>query len=173
MRKTARQLSAIIATAKAANAGVAILFSLASFGNDKSLKFNGTVAVGGVAYQVAADNGKIQNFADADSFIKKLSKFAETGDGVYPVTVSTGSMLASKVPTNIVAANAAKIVALGKTKTAQQAVVATLDDQIALMAGWDTGNAAQQAKLTEVQAEKTAVVGDIAAIDAEVAALSA
>lgn len=173
MRKTARELSALLATARGVNPAVAVQYSLATFGGDKSLKFVGMVSIGGVEYEVAADNGKIQAFADADSFIKKVSKFDEAGDGVYDVSVDTGALLASTVPTDLVKAKAAKIVVLGKAKTHATAVVADIDAQIALMVGWDTGNAAQRAKLAEAQAQKAAVVGDIAAIDAEVAVLSA
>lgn len=172
MRKTSRQLAALISAAVAINPAVAIDFKLLTTGTDKSLKFVGSVVLDGTTYELAADNGKVQTFLDVDGFVKKVAKFNEDGEGVYTVTIDTGSLLASSVPSNLVAAKAAKVASLTKTKAAQNAVVVALDAQIALMPGWDVGNAAQRAKLAEVQAQKVAVVGDIAAIDAEILALS-
>lgn len=172
MRKTSRQLAGLISAAKVINPALVVGFSLLSVGTDKSLKFVGSVDVDGAIYELAADNGKVQNFSDVDGFVKKVAKFNEDGEGVYTVTIDTGSLLASTVPANLVTAKAAKIASLNKSKVAQNAVVVTLDAQIALMPGWDVGNAAQRAKLAEVQAQKTAVVGDIAAIDAELLALA-
>jgi hypothetical protein len=172
MRKTSRQLAAIISAALLADSATAIDFNLLSVGTDKSLKFTGSVNVGGTVYELAADSGKVQTFPDVDSFVKKVAKFNEDGEGVYTVTIDTGALLASSVPANLVAAKAAKVVSLTKIKAAQNAVVVALDAQIALMPGWEVGNAAQRAKLAEVQAQKVAVVGDIAAIDAEILALS-
>ena len=54
----------------------------------------------------------------------------------------------------------------------QQAAVANIDDQLGLMVGWEAGNAAQQAKKLETQAQRACVVTDIAAIDTEVARLA-
>ena len=39
-----------------------------------------------------------------------------------------------------------RVVRLNKAKVSQQAVIASLDDQLGLMVGWENGNAAQQAK---------------------------
>lgn len=172
MRKTSRQLAAIIAAALVADSGTAVDYNLTAVGADKGLRFMASVRIGATVYEFAADNGKIQTFSDVDAFVKKIAKFHEDGEGVYTVTVDTGALLASSVPANLVAAKAAKIVSLNKTKTAQNGVVADIDAQLALMVGWDSGNAAQRAKLAEVQAQKVAVVGDIAAIDAELLALA-
>lgn len=172
MRKTSRQLAILISAALAVDAGTPIAFKLLTVGSDKSLKFVGSVDIDGTVYELAADSGKVQTFQDVDGFVKKVAKFNEDGEGVYTVTVDTGALLASSVPANLVTAKAAKIASLNKTKVAQNAVVVTLDAQIALMPGWDVGNAAQRAKLAEVQAQKVAVVGDIAAIDAELLALA-
>lgn len=172
MRKTSRQLAGLITAALVVDPAVAVTFGLLAVGTDKTLKFVGSVDVGGVVYELAADNGKIQKFSDVDGFVKRVAKFAEDGEGKYQVSIDTGALLASSVPANLIAAKAAKIASLTKTKTAQNVVVAALDAEIALMPGWDVGNAAQRAKLAEVQDQKAAVVGDIAAIDAELVALA-
>ena len=65
-----------------------------------------------------------------------------------------------------------QITRLGKVKTAQNAVITKLDEQLGFMVGWENGNAAQQAKKLEVQNQRACVVTDIAAIDAEVARLT-
>jgi len=172
IRKTSRQLAMLVAAALAGNALAEISFKLVSFGADKSLKFNGVVSIEGVEYGFASDSGKLANFPDVDAFLKKVSKFAESGDGMYAVTVETSNLLASSVPSNIITANAAKVVSLGKVKTAQQEMLVSLDAQLALMVGWATGNAAQRSKLAETQAQRDTIAGDIVAIDAEVASLT-
>lgn len=173
MRKTSRQLAALHAAEKIITPGSEPSLSLVSVGTDKGLKFIANVTIGANTYAFASDAGKVQTFSDVDAFVKKVSKFAESGDGAYTVTVDTGALLASTVPVNLVAAKAAKILSLGKIKTNQQAVLVGIDEQIAMMPGWDVGNAAQRAKLTETQAQREAVVGDIAELTAEIAALQA
>jgi len=65
-----------------------------------------------------------------------------------------------------------EVVRLGVRKTAQQGVLADIAAQLALMVGWENGNALQRAKKLEVQAQQTAVIGDIAAIDDEIVRLT-
>ncbi len=170
-RKTSRQLGALLAAEKLTNPAAVAVLHMATVGTDKGLKFEATVGIGATTYDLASDSGKVARFSDVDGFIKRVAKFAEDGNGVYQVTVNTGALLASSVPANIVTANAAKAVSLGKVKTNQESVLADLDGQILLMAGWDTGNAAQRAKLTETQTQRAVVAGDIAEIVAEIATL--
>ena len=54
----------------------------------------------------------------------------------------------------------------------QQATIDNIDEQLGLMIGWENGNAAQQAKKLETQAQRACVVTDIAAIDTEIARLA-
>ena len=172
IRKTSRQLAVLVSAALVANPAAVIGFKMVSFGTDKGLKFNGVVSVAGTEYGFSADNGKLANFKDVDSFLKKVAKFAESGTGEYIVTVETAGLLASSVPANIVTANAAKIVSLNKVKANQADLLVGLDAQLALMVGWETGNAAQRSKLAETQAQRDTIAGDIVAIDAEVASLT-
>ena len=104
--------------------------------------------------------------------MKFAAKAAEKGNGVYTVEVDTGSLLASSVPADMQSWADAQIIRLNKAKVSQQAVIAEIDNQLGLMIGWENGNAAQQAKKLEVQAQRAAVVTDIAAIDTEVARLA-
>lgn len=173
MRKTSRELSRLVAAEKQATPGFVPVLSLIAVIGDKKLKFIGKVKINADTFDFAGDNGKVKTFGDVDSFLRSAAKIAEKGDGVYTVSVDTGALLASSVPADIKTAAASKVVGLVKTKTAQNAVVVGLDSDLALMAGWETGNQAQQAKKAEAAAQRVAVVSDIAAIDAEVIRLNA
>lgn len=172
MRKTSRELSRLFGIKKIATPGFVPAFSLVAVGTNKQLKFNGKIEIDGVQFGCANDNGTIKSFGDVDDFLKFAAKTCEKGDGIYTVVADTGALLASSVPANMKTWAAAQIVKLGKTKTTQTGVIAAIDDQLALMVGWDVGNAAQQARLIEVQAQRAAVVTDVAAIDTEVARLT-
>ena len=172
-RKPSREISRLVAAEKLATPGFVPTLLLVAGGTDKSLKFTGRITVAGVAYEVAADNGKLKTFGDVDGFLKTAAKVAEKGDGVYTVTVDTGALLASSVPSDIKTNAAAQVVSLGKTKATQNAVIAAIDVQLGFMTGWENGNAAQQAKKCESPAQRPAVVPDIAATDAEVLRLTA
>lgn len=172
MRKTNRELSRLFAVEKGINPAAVAVLSLVSVGTDRALKFVGNLTIGATTYEVCSDNGKVKTFSDVDGFLKFAAKAAEKGDGVYDVSVDTGALLASRVPSDMKADAASKIVTLGRAKVGQTAVIADIDTQLALMVGWEAGNAAQQAKKIEVTAQRAAVVTDVAAIDTEVARLT-
>lgn len=169
-RATVRQLAGLAATYIAANPSFVPSVVCRAIGTNKSLKLQAEIEVDGSgAYVLAADNGKVKTFSDVDSVVRAMSKIHEINDGNYAVTVDSGALFASAVPSDIIASYEAQVIRLGKVKVKQQGVNADLASQLALMAGWDAGNAAQQARFEEVTAQKAAVVADIAAIDAEVA----
>jgi len=170
-RKTQRALTKILRDERVSNPGANPEFSAFLASDDVSLRFNAVVTIGGVDYLAATNTGKQAVFGDLDAAIKYFAGCVETSDGVYTVAIETGEALVKNIPVDLAAWAEAEIVRLGVRKTAQQAVVAGLDVQLALMAGWETGNVKQQAKKAEVTAQKTAVVEDIAAIDAEIARL--
>lgn len=172
-RKTMRELSRLFQAAKVATPGLVATLKLATVGTDKGLRFQGVIGIDGVDYEVAGDNGKLRTFSDVDSFLKFAAKSAEVGDGVYQVEVDTGALLASTVPSDLISWSEAQIVRLNKVKAAQNGVVAKIDEQLTLMVGWENGNAAQQAKKAETEAQRACVVTDIAAIDTEIARLTA
>lgn len=172
MRKTLRELARLVAAQKVLNANFVPAVKLSAIGTDKGLRMVGEMTIGADTFQCAADGGTVKIFGDVDSFLKYVSKVAESGDGSYTVEVDTGNLLASSVPANMVTWAQGQIIKLNKTKTAQQAVITKLDEQLGFMIGWENGNAAQQAKKLEVQAQRAAVVTDIAAIDAEVIRLN-
>ena len=172
-RKTLRELSRLYNAEKAINPGAVATLNVTSVGTDRALKFVGHMTIAAVVYEVAGDNGKIKSFSDVDGYLKFAAKAAEKGDGVYSVSVDTGALLASKVPNDLKAAAASQILSLGKTKISQTAVIADIDASLALMVGWEAGNQAQQAKKAETQAQRAAVVTDVAAIDTEVVRLTA
>lgn len=172
-RKTSREISRLVAAEKLVTPGFVPSLALVALGTDKALKFAGRITIGANTYDLADSNGKIKSFGDVDAYLKYVAKAAEKGDGVYTVTVDTGALLASSVPSDIKVWAASQVVSLGKAKTVQNAVIATIDSQLALMQGWEAGNAAQQAKKSEVSAQRAAVVTDIAAIDADVLRLTA
>ena len=171
-RKTLRELSRLFAVEKATTPGATALLKLHAVGNDKNLRFAGTIQIGATVYDVASDSGKIKTFPDVDSFLKYAAKAAEKGNGVYNVEVDTGDLLASTVPADMQSWADAQIVRLNKAKVSQQALIVAIDDQLGLMVGWENGNAAQQVKKAETQAQRACVVTDIAAIDTEIARLA-
>ena len=173
MRKTLRELARLVAAEKLVTPGFVPAIKLVAVGTNKALRMVGTVTIGANVYECAADAGSIKTFGDVDDFLKYVAKAAETGDGVYNVEVDTGALLASSVPSNMVTWAQGQITKLGKIKASQNGVIAKLDEQLGFMVGWENGNAAQQAKKAETQAQRAAVVTDIAAIDAEVARLPA
>lgn len=172
MRKTLRELARLVAAEKLVTPGFVPAIKLVAVGTNKQLRMVGTVTIGANVFECAADAGSIKTFNDVDDFLKYVAKAAETGDGVYNVEVDTGALLASSVPSNMVTWAQGQITKLGKIKASQNVVVGKLDSQVDLMVGWDVGNAAQRAKLAETQAQRAAVLTDIAAIDTEVARLT-
>lgn len=171
-RKTIRELSRLFAVEKVSNQAAVATLSLVAVGTDKALRFHGRMTIGATQYDLASDSGKVKVFPDVDSFLKFAAKAAEKGNGVYSVEVDTGVLLASSVPADLQSWADAQIIRLGKAKANQQYIVANIDDQLGLMVGWENGNAAQQAKKLETQAQRACVVTDIAAIDTEVARLA-
>lgn len=171
-RKTLRELSRLFGIEKGTTPGAVAVLKLHAVGTDKALRFMGTVQIGATIYEVAGDSGKLKTFSDVDSFLKYAAKAAEKGNGVYTVEVDTGALLASSVPADMQSWAEAQIVRLNKAKVSQQALIVSIDDQLGLMVGWENGNAAQQAKKLEVQAQRACVVTDIAAIDTEIARLN-
>lgn len=171
-RKTLRELSRLFAVEKATTPGAVAMLKMRAVGNDRNLRFAATIQIGATVYDVASDSGKVKTFADVDSFLKYAAKAAEKGNGVYTVEVDTGNLLASSVPADMQSWADAQIVRLNKAKVSQQALIVSIDDQLGLMVGWENGNAAQQAKKAETQAQRACVVTDIAAIDTEIARLA-
>lgn len=172
MRKTTRELSRLFSVEKQTNPAAVAALSLVAVAGDKNLKFTGAMTIGATTYEVAGDNGKKKVFQNVDDFMKFAAKAAEKGDGVYSVSVDTGTLLASSVPNDMKVWAGNQVITLGKTKNKQTAVVADIDSQLSLMVGWESGNAAQQAKKIEVTAQRVAVVTDIAALDTEIARLT-
>ena len=171
-RKTQREISRLFTTEKVTNPTAVAVLKAHAVGTDKALRLMATIAIGASVYEVASDSGKLKTFTDIDGLLKFSAKCAEKGNGVYTVEVDTGALLASSVPNDMQTWAEAQIVRLNKAKVSQQAAIATLDDQLGLMVGWENGNAAQAAKKLETQAQRACVVTDIAAIDTEVARLA-
>ena len=171
-RKTLRELTRLFTVEKSTNPTAVAALRCVAVGTDKALRFVGKMTIGATTYDMAGDSGKLKTFSDVDSFLKLVAKAAEKGNGVYSVEVETGALLASSVPADMKSWADAQIVRLNKAKVSQQAVIAYLDDQLGLMVGWESGNAAQQAKKVETQAQRACVVTDIAAIDTELARLA-
>lgn len=169
MRKTMRVIAEALATARQTTPGLLPVLSLLAIGQDKSLRMVGSVQVGATSYDVANDQGKVRTFTAVDDFVKAVAKYIPTVTGDYPVTVKTGILLVGSVPADLIKDAQSKVVKLGGVKVTQQGVVADLNAQLALMAGWDQGNPLQVAKFNEVTAQKAAVVEDIAALDALIA----
>lgn len=168
MRKTVRQLTAIVAGAVGTPS-----FSFVAAAGDKGIRGFVDVTVDAVTYQIATDAGKIRVFGDIDSAVKSMAKIKEANDGEYSIGIQTGSLFASPAPVNVEAYYEGLIAKLGKAKTAQQAKSAELAALLVSMAGWEAGNAAQVARFDEVSAQKDCVDADILAIDAEVVRLTA
>jgi len=171
-RKTLRELSRLFGVEKVTNPASVASLKLVTVGTDKALRFVGRMTIGANEYELASDSGKLKVFGDVDSFLKFAAKAAEKGNGVYSVEVDTGVLLASSVPADLQSWADAQIIRLNKAKMTQQSIIANIDDQLGLMVGWENGNAAQQAKKIETQAQRACVVTDIAAIDTEVARLA-
>ena len=171
-RKSLRELSRLFNAEKVSNPAVVAALRCVAVGTDKALRFVGKMTIGATTYDLATDSGKVKTFTDVDSFLKFCAKAAEKGNGIYSVEVETGDLLASTVPADMQSWADAQIVRLNKAKVSQQAGIVSIDDQLGLMVGWENGNAAQQAKKAEVQAQRACVVTDIAAIDTELARLA-
>lgn len=168
IRVTGRKLAEIVRLAKIADAGVTVAILGDAISGDKSLRFVGTVTVGADQYRLCSDSGKVKVFANADDLVKFVSAAAPVNSGAYVVTLSTGVLLAAAVAADQVKAMAARVVKLASVKAKQQGVIAGLDEQLALMVGWNVGSALQIARFDEVTAQRATVNADIAAIDAEV-----
>lgn len=171
-RKTARQLTKILRDERVGTPLAQATFRAVALTNDKELRFKLFVTIGGVEYEAAGNSGKIQTFSDLDAAVKFLAGCVETSTGTYSIPIETGVILVKPVPSDLEAWAEAEVERLGVRKLAQQEVLAKLNAQIALMAGWETGNALQQAKLAETTEQQVCVTGDIAAIDAEIIRLS-
>lgn len=171
-RKTLRELSRLFTADKVSHPAAVATLRLVVTGTDKALRFVGKMTIAGVEYDLATDSGKIKVFSDVDAFLKYAAKAAEKGNGIYEVVIETGALLASSVPADLPSWADSQIVRLNKAKLSQQSIVSDLDDQLGLMVGWENGNAAQQAKKLEVQAQRACVVTDIEAIDTEVGRLT-
>lgn len=173
-RASLRVLSGLLRTHRVSVPNFVPTVLARAVGTDKSLRLVADVTVNGdPAKTIAADSGKVKTFGDLDAVVRTMSKLAESSNGVYALTVDTGALFASSVPTDIIASYEAQVVRLGKVKTSQQAQSAALAASLALMVGWDVGNAAQVARFNEVTDQKAAVDADIAAIDTEGARLAA
>lgn len=166
MKATIREIGRLAGVAKLANPAVVIAFQAIAL--SKKLAFNGRVDIGGTVYDVAGSNGKLKSFADVDSMVKVFASKLPTTTGDYSVNVKTGVYLMSSIPSDIQAAAAKEVVKLGAAKVAQLAVVAGLDADLLLMAGWENGNPLQVARKAAVAEQKAVIVADIAAIDAEI-----
>ena len=171
-RKTLRELTRLFIAEKLTNTNAVATLRCVAVGTDKALRFVGNMTIGAKTYELAGDSGKLKTFSDVDSFLKFSAKAAEKGNGIYSVEVETGALLASSVPADMKSWAEGQIVRLNKSKVSQQATIDTLDEQLGLMIGWENGNAAQQAKKVETQAQRACVVTDIAAIDTELARLA-
>lgn len=171
-RKTLREIARIYAEAKALDPLAAAGLRAVAVGTNQSLKMVATITIAGVAYEIAGDTGKVKTFQDVDDVLKFAAKAAEKGDGIYTIEVDTGELFASSVPNDIVKAAESSVVRLNKTKQNQNAVIAAIDVDLGFMTGWESGNAAQQAKKAETLAQRACVVTDIAAIDTEIARLT-
>lgn len=172
MRVTNRKLAEVVAAARQADPGVAVTVRADVLPGDRSLIFHGVVSVGAVVHELAASNGKLKTFSALDDLVRYVAEAAPVGSGAYALTVETGVVLSAPVPVDLVKAAAAKVAKLQKAKTAQQAVVTSLDGQLALMAGWGSGSPLQVARFAEVTQQKATVLADIGAIDAEIIRLT-
>lgn len=167
--------------AKADNAGkpVTAVLHLLSDGKDKGLKFTAKVGINveGVEvakYSVVSDtSGALQTYATADLGVKMLAGIIPSPTGDYVVNVAVGTVLDTAPASDLVKAAASRKVKLQAQKTKVQARIAEHDTQLALMVGWESGNALQANRKAEVLAQKQGLVDLIASIDAEVAVLTA
>ncbi|MBS1188793.1 MAG: hypothetical protein H6R10_585 [Rhodocyclaceae bacterium] len=166
MRATPRSIAVALSAARALNPNVALSF--AAVAKDKGLKFTGVVTIGGNDYTVANPNGKEKTFTAVDDMVKVLASHVPVASGDYDIKVKTGTLLLKAIPVDMVKAATAEIARLTTIKTGQTAVKTELEAQLALMAGWENGNPLQVQRKAAVEAQKSVVVDDIAAIDAEI-----
>lgn len=164
-------LESAFAAAKLLDPDVAVTITATAL--DKKLKFRGDVLIGATAYTVADAKGKIKSFGDVDDLVKLLSGVLPTSSGDYVVNVVTGALLIKPLPGDMVKAAQSEVGKLTAAKTAALAVVTGLDASLALMVGWESGNVLQVARKTETLAQKTAVLDEIVAVEAEIARLTA
>ncbi len=181
-RLTKRDVVRKLATAKAAaGQDFAVVFSVACVGAAADPRWLLQAAIveaaGGsaVSYDMADDSGKVKVFPTIDKVIQFVSQVNESNNGDYSgLEVSTGIVFASKVPANIYTDAERKIVVLNKLAPVQddkrEALASLLSGP---MLEWATGNAAQQARYAEVNAQRIALEGDVSAIEAEVVRLQA
>lgn len=155
-------------TARLANPGVAVTFAADARPGNKKLVFTGRVTIGADEYDLAGDNGKIKSFSQIDDYIKYVAQAAPISNGTYSIACATGTILAASIPSDLKKDAQNKIVQLNRRKTAQQAVLAAINAELTLMAGWENGNALQAAKKAETEVQKTVVTNDISAIDAQI-----
>lgn len=171
-RITARGLAQAALVARTADPDVVVSFDANALPGDKRLRFYGVVKIGGTSYDLAGNNGRLKLFGDVDGYVKYVAAAMPAGGGSYSVKVNTGVTLAAAIPADLVKAAAAKVAKLQAAKVSQQAVVAGLDAQLAMMAGWESGSPLQVARFVEVMEQKAAVLADVAAIDAEIVRLT-
>jgi len=74
-RKTLREISRLLAVARVSKPGLTPEFSLLAVTGNKSLKFGGLVKIDATEYLVAADNGKLKTFTNADDFVKSMAQY--------------------------------------------------------------------------------------------------
>ena len=182
VRKTVRALARDLKTSKAQHPGVPVgdLVSLKATAigkaGDPRFSLVASFMLNDVKtdIEVADDSGKVRYFPTVESALRTFAGPGEASDGVYNVTVDTGVLYASKVASDIYTAAESRVIKLAKAKTAQQAKAAAGEALLnGPMAGWNVGNAAQQAKWNETSAQVTVLYADIAAIDTEVVELRA
>lgn len=173
-RASIRTLQYLLASYRVTHPNFVPTVVAVAVGSDKSLRLVANVTVNNnPAISVATDAGKVKVFGDIDAVVRAMSKIAESSNGKYEISVDTGDLFASSVPTDIVASYEATVIRLGKAKVKQQAVSTALSETLTLMTGWENGNAAQVARKAEVTEQYDTVSADINAIDAEVARLQA
>ncbi len=177
-RFTMQSIGAKVTQAKADNPmkDITALLVLSSVGTNKSLVFNGKVDIAAdglniASYNVASNMGGIARFSQADQAVKSLAKYVATNDGSYDVIVETGTLLVSKPASDLVKANATLKAKLQAEKVTVTANIAKIDAQLALMVGWESGNALQVAKKQEATTAKASLTDLGAVLDAQIAVL--
>lgn len=175
VRATKREIARQVAVAKVAagygNYGV----DLVAVGKASDPRWMGVVNFATTAdtfeFDVADDSGKVKLFGTVDAAVKFIAGVNEDSMGVYDyLSIQTGDLYASSVPSDIYADAERKVTSLTRVMAAQQGKATALNALLTgVMATWATGNAAQQAKFTEVTVQHTAVVADVAALTAEIA----
>ncbi len=174
-RMTKRAMRAAIAADVQANQSVPIIKLVAS-GKANDPKWGMSVTCGAVMRGVdfADDGGKVKTFQTLDAALKTVAYIAESSGGAYTLNLETGEFYASSVPSDIVAAAQKEMAKLTDAAGAQETKRQELSAQLStMMSGWDNGNAAQRARYAEVVAQVGAIAGDINAIAARSAEISA